>query len=326
MPISIQEFIRRCIIKKPSDNTIEKSNNGQNTIRIISYIPQTKGIYMHYIAKTILAIEYIEDHLTERLDLKSIASAIHVSPYHLHRTFTLTTGMTIHDYLRRRRLSEAAKMLCTSDKSILEISLLSGYESQQAFSRIFTSLYKYPPNTFREKKLFYPLQLRFDFKADFDMLSKKNVNTHLDIRFAQEADIPAWMDLVRLVIDGYPFLNEDEYIQVVKKNIGRKQALIVNDGNIVVGNMLLSYQSGSIDFFGVHPLYRRRTDLTETLLDKAIDILRNEKKEISITTYREGDKADTGYRKTFQKLGFIESEFLIEFGYPSQKFIFHKNT
>lgn len=158
------------------------------------------------------------------------------------------------------------------------------------------------------------------------MLNKKEVNTHLDIRFAQEADIPAWMDLVRLVIDGYPFLNEDEYIQVVKKNIGKKQALIVNDGNIVVGNMLLSYHSGRIDFLGVHPLYRRRTDLTEILLYKAIDTLQNEKKEISITTYREGDKADTGYRKTFQKLGFIESEFLIEFGYPSQKFIFHKNT
>lgn len=152
------------------------------------------------------------------------------------------------------------------------------------------------------------------------------MNTHLDIRFAQEADIPAWMDLVRLVVDGYPFLNEDEYIQVVKKNIDKKQALMVNAGNIVVGNMLLSYQSGSIDFLGVHPLFRKRTDLTMILLEKAIDALQNGRKEISITTYREGDKADTGYRKALQSFGFSESEFLVEFGYPTQKLLFHQKS
>lgn len=40
---------------------------------------------------------------------------------------------------------------------------------------------------------------------------------------------------------------------------------------------------------------------------------------INITTFREGDKADLGYRKVFQKLGFAEAELLIEFGYPTQK-------
>lgn len=45
---------------------------------------------------------------------------------------------------------------------------------------------------------------------------------------------------------------------------------------------------------------------------------------ISITTFREGDKADPGYRKVFQNLGFTEAELLIEFGCPTQKLILQK--
>ena len=41
-----------------------------------------------------------------------------------------------------------------------------------------------------------------------------------------------------------------------------------------------------------------------------------------MTTYRKGDKADTGHRGLLKKLGFAERELLIEFGYPTQRFVF----
>jgi hypothetical protein len=44
--------------------------------------------------------------------------------------------------------------------------------------------------------------------------------------------------------------------------------------------------------------------------------------EISMTTYREGDKADTGHRDLLKRLGFAERELLIEYGYPTQRFVF----
>ena len=56
-------------------------------------------------------IEHIEAHLDQRLDLESVASNLHYSRYHLHRMFTDTVGMTIHDYVVRRRLTEAAMLL-----------------------------------------------------------------------------------------------------------------------------------------------------------------------------------------------------------------------
>ena len=46
--------------------------------------------------------------------------------------------------------------------------------------------------------------------------------------------------------------------------------------------------------------------------------------QISVTTFREGDKADTGHREVWESLGFAKAELLIEFGYPTQRFILQK--
>ena len=54
-------------------------------------------------------IAYIEEHLDGKLDLDTVACAMNYSKYHLHRTFTGPVGMTIHDYIFRRQLTEAAK-------------------------------------------------------------------------------------------------------------------------------------------------------------------------------------------------------------------------
>ena len=57
------------------------------------------------------AIDYIESHLHEKLDLETVAGAVHYSKYHLHRMFTGTVGLTIHDYVQRRQLTEVATFL-----------------------------------------------------------------------------------------------------------------------------------------------------------------------------------------------------------------------
>lgn len=79
------------------------------------------------IKNVITAIDYIESHLYEKLDLETVAGAVHYSKYHLHRMFTGTVGLTIHDYVQRRKLTEAAKLLVLSDKPILEIAFIAGY-------------------------------------------------------------------------------------------------------------------------------------------------------------------------------------------------------
>ena len=94
------------------------------------------------IKKIMAAIDYIESHLHEKLDLETVAKAVHYSKYHLHRMFSDTAGLTIQTYIQRRRLTEAAKLLVLSGRPILDIALSAGYESQQSFTDIFKIMYK----------------------------------------------------------------------------------------------------------------------------------------------------------------------------------------
>lgn len=260
-------------------------------------------------------IEYIENHLDGKIDLDKVSEAVHYSKYHLHRMFTSTVGMTIHDYVQRRQLTEAAKLLVFSDKPIIEVAFICGYESQQAFSVAFKSMYKVPPAEYRDNGTFYPLQLRFS-------LYRNRVNrvfTKDDICFAEKTDLTAWMELMRLVIDGYPVMNEVDYLNAITKCINEKRALVLRDDNILIGAMTFSEQSGCIDFLGIQPQYRKQ-GIQRLFLDALVEIYLPGR-EVSMTTYREGDKADTGHRDTLKQLGFAERELLIEFGYPTQRFV-----
>ncbi len=261
------------------------------------------------------AISFIENNLNEKLELETVAVALHYSKFHLHRLFTKTVGLTIHEYAQRRQLTEAAKLLVFSEKPIIEIALISGYESQQAFTSVFKAMYKTTPAEFREAEEFYPLQLEIHLK---DEVIKMDY-TKDDIKFAMLSDVNDWLELVSLTIDGFPCLNEEDYFNTLQKCIAEKRALILRDDNMAIGVMLFSFETGSIDFLAVHPQYRN-LGITKLFLDKLMDDIIVEK-EISITTYRADDKADTGYREELYQLGFAEKELLVEFGYPTQRFV-----
>ena len=262
-------------------------------------------------------VDYIESHLDEKLDLEKVSEAVHYSKYHLHRMFTNTVGMTIHDYVQRRQLTEAAKLLVFSSRPIIEIAFFCGYESQQAFSSAFKSMYKVPPAQYRDQGNFYPLQLRFVLHKN---ISSK-VFTKEDICIARVEDIPAWMDLMRLVIDGYPVMDETDYLKEITRAIEENRALILKSCDILIGAMIFSKIANSIEFLGIHPQYRNQKIqklFLEVLLETYLP-----GQEISMTTYREGDKADTGHRGLLKSLGFAERELLIEYGYPTQRFVFN---
>lgn len=260
-------------------------------------------------------IDYIESHLDGKLELETVAEAVHYSKYHLHRLFTETVGMTIHDYVQRRQLTEAAKLLVFSDKPIIEIAFICGYESQQSFSLAFKAMYKSPPAEYREERSFYPLQLRFILHRRTTAMEF----TIQDIRLAEKKDIVDWMNLMRLVIDGYPVMDEDDYLAKLEESIDEKRALVLREGDILIGAMAFTYSPGSIEFLGVHPQYRNR-GLQKLFLD-ALSETYLQGQEISTTTFREQDKADTGHRDMLLQLGFAEKELLTEFGYPTQRFV-----
>ena len=262
---------------------------------------------------TAAAISFIEAHLQERLDLDTAADAVHYSKYHLHRIFTDTAGITPHDYIRRRQLTRAAKLLVSSEKPIIEIALSAGYESQQAFTSVFKAMYKQTPLEYRRNGTFWPLQLELVLNEETDAPDTT------EISYAVPADIPGWMDFTALVIDGFPRFDAASHLEQVERYVRRRQALIMRDGAAVIGAAAFSYRAGSIDFLAAHPQYRRHG-----VMEALLDVMTREVfmgRAISITTFRQGDRADPGQREAYMRLGFAGAELLTEFGYPVQRLI-----
>ena len=117
-------------------------------------------------------------------------------------------------------------------------------------------MYKKSPNRYREEEEFYPLQLRYVLNENPTNLEEKEWQDK--IVFATQEDIPKWIELVHLVIDGFPHLDEKQYLEQLQEYIKNKRALILKDADTAIGIMAFNEITGSIDFFGVHPQYRKR--------------------------------------------------------------------
>lgn len=101
------------------------------------------------------ALEHIESHLYEPLNIDSISRAGMVSAMQLYRDFYNITGHSVKEYIRKRRLSNALTLLKHSDQTIADIAYACGYSSQQAFSKCVKSATGQTPLEYRESDCFY---------------------------------------------------------------------------------------------------------------------------------------------------------------------------
>lgn len=103
---------------------------------------------------------YIESHLEEDLTLDKIAKELNYSKFYIERTFSEKNGCSLYKYVQKRRLTEAARKLVETDKSIVEIAYEAQYSSQQAFTFAFKKFYLCTPQVYRQRGIFYPKQSR----------------------------------------------------------------------------------------------------------------------------------------------------------------------
>lgn len=81
-------------------------------------------------------IDYIENHLTDELPLESISEYAGVSDFHFRKIFFYLSGLTLSEYIKNRRLSEANKDLLNGEK-VTDVAFKYGYQSVDGFTRAF---------------------------------------------------------------------------------------------------------------------------------------------------------------------------------------------
>ncbi len=113
---------------------------------------------MSYAESVQRAIDFIEEHLDEELDLSSIADEAYISVAQLYRVFYALTGHPVKDYIRKRRMSVAANYLRNSKRSVEELALDSGFESYHSFAKVFKKIVGLTPAAYRNADIFYSFE------------------------------------------------------------------------------------------------------------------------------------------------------------------------
>ncbi|MBN2502907.1 MAG: AraC family transcriptional regulator [Anaerolineales bacterium] len=106
------------------------------------------------------AIAYVEDHLHKPVGAGDMAAAAGYSLFHFVRTFNRVVHHTPYDYLMRRRLTEAARELVSSEQLILDISIRYCFNNPETFSRAFRRMFAIQPSQFRTQGSLDPRQLQ----------------------------------------------------------------------------------------------------------------------------------------------------------------------
>ena len=97
-------------------------------------------------------MDYIEQNLSGKIDAKEVAILACCSEYHFPRMFSAITGLSLAEYIRRRRLSQAAFELQNNTfVRIIDLAIKYGYDSPDAFSRAFKNLHGVTPTVARKK-------------------------------------------------------------------------------------------------------------------------------------------------------------------------------
>ncbi|KPN96209.1 effector binding domain-containing protein [Lysinibacillus sp. ZYM-1] len=131
---------------------------------------------MDYFERIQNAIDYIEENLHEKMTIADISSQSYFSAFHFQRLFQAITGFSVQQYIRNRRLSEAAVLLITTSQAILEMAINFQYGSQEAFTRAFVQYFGITPAKYRKNANSIPLQTKInflDYKMDGELSMQK---------------------------------------------------------------------------------------------------------------------------------------------------------
>lgn len=128
---------------------------------------------MEWIEQLNKAVNHIEEHITEDISVEQLARMTYGSSYHFQRMFTCLAGMTLSEYIRRRRLSLAAADLQSTDAKVIDIALKYGYNSPTAFTRAFQSIHGLSPSEARKPgasvKSYPPITFKIIVKGAAEM-------------------------------------------------------------------------------------------------------------------------------------------------------------
>jgi len=128
---------------------------------------------MKWIDRLTECVDYIEENLNGQIEMDILCDKACLTRLYFNRLFDAVTGIPVHEYIRRRKMTLAAKELLSGQKKVIEAALDYGYSSPEAFSRAFKSVHGIPPSQVKQQgsaiKSFHRLTFSISIKGDQEM-------------------------------------------------------------------------------------------------------------------------------------------------------------
>ncbi|MDF1617994.1 helix-turn-helix domain-containing protein [Petrocella sp. FN5] len=106
---------------------------------------------MHDMEMVLHTINYIEDHLKEKLSVDQISDVAGFSKYHFTRLFSKMTGLSPYDYYRGRKVTEAIHYMEEKSCKIIEAAYEFGFGSPEVFGRACSAVFGKVPSAIRKE-------------------------------------------------------------------------------------------------------------------------------------------------------------------------------
>lgn len=113
-------------------------------------------------------IDYIESNLDEQIEYKKIAQILEMNEYTAQTAFCILADISIADYIRKRRLSNAGYDLYNTNETIMQIAVKYQYTSATSFSRAFEKFHGIKPSTAKQNMQGLKLYSRLYFNEDIE--------------------------------------------------------------------------------------------------------------------------------------------------------------
>lgn len=100
---------------------------------------------MEWLKKLGAAIDYIEENLDKEISYDEAARIACCSTYYFQRIFSYVSGVSLSEYIRRRKMTQAAFELQRTDSKVIDVAYKYGYSSPTSFNRAFQSVHGIAP-------------------------------------------------------------------------------------------------------------------------------------------------------------------------------------
>lgn len=171
------------------------TRNAKMKISLNTTISIREEVTMDWLIGMNNVMDYVEENITEGINYDTLAKMLCCSSYEFGRIFSFMAGVSISEYIRRRRLSLAAFDVQDKNQKIIDIAMKYGYESPASFTRAFREMHGTSPLLARKQEIplkTYP-KLSFKFtiqgveemnfrivkKDDFKIMGLKGMSTSI---------------------------------------------------------------------------------------------------------------------------------------------------